>query len=495
MIEDFTASKMARDSDTPVLLWFRQDLRLADNPALCAAMASGQLVLPVYILDDETPGAWRTGGAARWWLHHSLAALSRDLDALGLPLVLRRGDSRQVIADLVSETGAAAVYWNRCYEPFARKRDETIKAALKRDGIAARSFNSALLHEPWTVENKAGEPFRVYSAFWRACLAKDGPEAPLPAPEALTSTPTPAPQGDRLADWALLPTAPNWAKGFEAAWTPGEAAARDRLTGFLDAAVNRYKTERDRPDIEATSRLSPHLHFGEIGPRQIWHATQAAMAAGGVSGASALKFLSEVGWREFAHHLLYHNDTLPDHPLRPEFADFPWHENGDALAAWQRGRTGFPIVDAGMRELWATGWMHNRVRMIVASFLVKDLLIPWQEGEAWFWDTLVDADLANNAASWQWVAGCGADAAPYFRIFNPVLQGEKFDPDGAYVRRWVPELAKMPASHIHKPWLAPDDVMRQAGVTLGETYPTPIVDHGTARDRALDAFSRIKKAA
>ncbi|WP_439514461.1 cryptochrome/photolyase family protein [Oceanibaculum nanhaiense] len=495
MIEDFTASKMARDRDKPVLLWFRQDLRLADNPALCAAMASGQPVLPVYILDDETPGAWRTGGAARWWLHHSLAALSRDLDVLGLPLVLRRGDSRQVIADLVSETSAAAVYWNRCYEPFARKRDETIKAALKRDGIAARSFNSALLHEPWTVENKAGEPFRVYSAFWRACLAKDGPEAPLPAPEALASTPAPAPQGDRLADWALLPTAPNWARSFEAAWTPGEAGARDRLTGFLDAAVNRYKAERDRPDIEATSRLSPHLHFGEIGPRQIWHATQAAMAAGGVSEASALKFLSEVGWREFAHHLLYHNDTLPDHPLRPEFADFPWHENGDALAAWQRGRTGFPIVDAGMRELWATGWMHNRVRMIVASFLVKDLLIPWQEGEAWFWDTLVDADLANNAASWQWVAGCGADAAPYFRIFNPVLQGEKFDPDGAYVRRWVPELAKMPASHIHKPWLAPDDVMRQAGVTLGETYPTPIVDHGTARDRALDAFSRIKKAA
>ena len=493
MIEDFTASKMARDSDKPVLLWFRQDLRLADNPALCAAMASGQPVLPVYILDDETPGAWRTGGAARWWLHHSLAALSRDLDALGVPLVLRRGDSRQIIADLVSETGAAAVYWNRCYEPFARKRDETIKAALKQDGVAARSFNSALLHEPWTVENKAGEPFRVYSAFWRACLAKGEPETPLPAPEALESAP--APKGDRLADWALLPTAPNWARRFEAAWTPGEAGARDRLTGFLDAAVNRYKAERDRPDIEATSRLSPHLHFGELGPRQIWHATRAAMAAHDLNEASAEKFLSEVGWREFAHHLLYHNDTLPDHPLRPEFADFPWHENGDALAAWQRGRTGFPIVDAGMRELWATGWMHNRVRMIVASFLVKDLLIPWQEGEAWFWDTLVDADLANNAASWQWVAGCGADAAPYFRIFNPVLQGEKFDPDGAYVRQWVPELAKMPASHIHKPWLAPDEVMRQAGVTLGKSYPKPIVDHGTARDRALDAFSRIKKAA
>ena len=267
MIEDFTASKMARDSDKPVLLWFRQDLRLADNPALHAAMASGQPVLPVYILDDETPGAWRTGGAARWWLHHSLAALSRDLDALGVPLVLRRGDSRQVIADLVSETDAAAVYWNRCYEPFARKRDETIKAALKQDGVAARSFNSALLHEPWTVENKAGEPFRVYSAFWRACLAKGEPETPLPAPEALESAP--APKGDRLADWALLPTAPNWARRFEAAWTPGEAGARDRLTGFLDAAVNRYKAERDRPDIEATSRLSPHLHFGELGPQRL----------------------------------------------------------------------------------------------------------------------------------------------------------------------------------------------------------------------------------
>lgn len=483
---------MARNSDKPVLLWFRQDLRLADNPALHAAVASGRPVLPVYILDDETPGAWRLGGAARWWLHHSLAALARNLGTLGAPLVLRRGEARRVVTDLVRDTGAAAVYWNRCYEPQAIARDETIKAMLKQDGIEARSFNSALLHEPWTVENKAGEPFRVYSAFWRACLARDEPEAPLPAPKALVPATA---ESDHLEDWALLPTAPNWAKDFEAAWTPGEDGARDRLTGFLDEAVNRYKAQRDRPDIAATSRLSPHLHFGEIGPRQIWHATQAAIAAGGASETSALKFLSEVGWREFSHHLLYHNRTLPEAPLRPEFADFPWHENGAALAAWQRGRTGYPIVDAGMRELWATGWMHNRVRMIVASFLVKDLLIPWQEGEAWFWDTLVDADLANNAASWQWVAGCGADAAPYFRIFNPVLQGEKFDPDGAYVRRWIPELAQLPAAHIHKPWLAPDAVLAAAGVTLGESYPTPIVDHGTARDRALAAFSRIKKAA
>lgn len=493
MIPASSASTVTADSDKPVLLWFRQDLRLADNPALRAAAASGQPILPVYILDDETPGAWKLGGATRWWLHHSLAALSRGLGTLGAPLLLRRGDSHPVIARLVRETGASAVYWNRCYEPLARKRDESIKAALKQDGIEARSFNSALLHEPWTIENKAGEPFRVYSAFWRACLARGEPDTPLPAPESLKAAPTPA--GDRLADWALLPTAPNWAEGFDAAWTPGENGARERLGAFLDAAVNRYKADRDRPDIEATSRLSPHLHFGEIGPRHIWHATRAALAAHDLNEASAEKFLSEVGWREFAHHLLYHNDALPDHPLRPEFADFPWHDNDRALAAWQRGRTGYPIVDAGMRELWATGWMHNRVRMIVASFLAKDLLIPWQEGERWFWDTLVDADLANNAASWQWVAGCGADAAPYFRIFNPVLQGEKFDPDGAYVRRWAPELAAMPAAYIHKPWLAPDAVLSAAGVKLGETYPAPIIDHGTARDRALDAFSRIRKAA
>ena len=493
MIEAFSASTMARDSDKPALLWFRQDLRLADNPALSAAVESGQPVLPVYILDDETPGAWRLGGAARWWLHHSLAALARDLGGLGAPLVLRRGEARRVLAALVSEIGAGAVYWNRCYEPQAIARDETIEAVLKQGGIEVLSFNSALLHEPWTIQNKAGEPFRVYSAFWRACLARGEPEVPLPAPESLKSFPTP--ESDNLEDWALLPTMPSWAKGFDAAWEPGEQGARKRLAAFLDETVNRYKSERDRPDIASTSRLSPHLDFGEIGPRQIWHATQAAIAAGGVSEASALKFLSEIGWREFSYHLLYHNDTLPDHPLRPEFANFPWHENGAALAAWQRGRTGYPIVDAGMRELWATGWMHNRVRMIVASFLVKDLLIPWQEGAVWFWDTLVDADLANNSASWQWVAGCGADAAPYFRIFNPVLQGEKFDPDGAYVRRWVPELAQLPAAHIHKPWLAPDAVLAAADVSLGVSYPTPIVDHGTARNRALAAFSRIKKAA
>ncbi|KZD02780.1 cryptochrome/photolyase family protein [Oceanibaculum pacificum] len=480
------------DSQAPLLVWFRQDLRLADNPALHAAAVTGRPVLPLYILDDGAPGRWAMGGASRWWLHYSLQALADSLARLGAPLVLRKGDPSAILPQMVAESGADIVHWNRCYEPFAIARDEAIKTALKADGLTVRSFNSALLHEPWTVENKAGDPFRVYSPFWRACLAKGEPDTPLPAPEALI--PAPGVAGDALSDWALLPHTPDWAAGMRESWVPGEEGARQRLAGFLDESVGRYKAQRDRPDIEATSRLSPHLHFGEIGPRQVWHATSHAMNESG-TGPSAQKFLSEVGWREFSHHLLFHNRQLPETPLRAEFGDFPWHDDRPALKAWQRGLTGFPIVDAGMRELWHTGWMHNRVRMIVASFLVKDLLIPWQEGEAWFWDTLVDADLANNSASWQWVAGCGADAAPYFRVFNPVLQGQKFDPNGDYVRKWIPALAELPVDYIHNPWTASEGELRQAGVTLGETYPKPIVDHDVARKRALDAFERIKKAA
>ncbi|GHD51742.1 deoxyribodipyrimidine photo-lyase [Thalassobaculum fulvum] len=471
----------------PTLLWFRQDLRLTDNPALTAAVAAGRPLIPVFVLDDADAGHWATGGAARWWLHHSLEALAEAMGTRGGSLVLRRGPASEVIGRLVEETGAAAVFWNRRYEPWATRRDAEIKADLKRRGVEARSFNSALLCEPWQIETRTGGPYKVFTPFWKALRAAVETATPTPPPERL---PTPArmPTGDALADWALTPRGPDWAGGLRAAWLPGENAALRRLDGFLDEAVLDYARKRDLPAEPATSRLSPHLHFGELGPRQAWHAALSRHEPGRTD-----KFLSELAWREFAHHLLHHFPDLPDRPLRPEFAGFPWVDDPQGLRAWQQGRTGYPIVDAGLRELWQTGWMHNRVRMIVASFLIKDLLIPWQAGEAWFWDTLVDADLANNAASWQWVAGCGADAAPFFRVFNPSLQGVKFDPDGAYVRRWVPELARLPAAAIHSPWAARPLDLADAGIRLGRDYPGPIVDHAAARDRALAAFKALRK--
>jgi deoxyribodipyrimidine photo-lyase len=479
-----------RDED-PVIFWFRQDLRLSDNPALSAAVRTGRPLVTVYILDDETPGRWRPGGAARWWLHHSLEALARGLSAAGGRLVLRRGRAADVMLSLVHETGARHVYWNRCYEPFAMARDEAIRGSLAAIGVETHTFNGSLLHEPWTIRHAGGLPFRVFSAFWRVCRRNVVLDAPLPAPRRFGETPRLA--SDDLHAWGLLPTRPNWAEGFKPLWQPGEKGAQRRLETFLEETAERYAALRDRPDLDATSRLSPHLHFGEVSPRQVWHAISFAQSSRRISPEAAETFLSELGWREFAHHLLHAHPDMPEKPLREEFVSFPWRSDRSQLVAWQRGLTGYPIVDAGMRELWTTGWMHNRVRMITASFLVKHLLVDWREGEAWFWDTLVDADLANNAMNWQWVAGSGADAAPYFRIFNPVLQGEKFDPDGVYVRRWVPELAALPPSFIHKPWLAPASVLAEAGVVLGKTFPNPIIDHATARRRALAAFARCKQ--
>jgi deoxyribodipyrimidine photo-lyase len=469
----------------PILVWFRQDLRLADNPALLSAVASGAPVAPVFVLDDSTPGAWRPGGAARWWLHHSLSALQRDLDRLGAPLILRRGPAQQVIPALAAEIGAQAVHWNRCYEPFAIARDRALKLALEGRGIAVRSSNAALLHEPWTVATN-GRPYRVFTPYHRACLAKGVPDAPLAAPERVTSVAGIA--SDRLEAWELQPSKPDWAGGLRGCWTPGEAGARLRITDFLDHGLASYAERRDEPGEPGTARLSPHLHLGEIGPRQVWHAAEVAAASNPAAARGAEAFRRELIWREFAYHLLYHFPELPEQPFQAAFAQFPWRRDSGLLAAWQRGRTGYPLVDAGMRELWSTGWMHNRVRMVAASFLVKHLLQPWTAGEAWFWDTLVDADLANNAASWQWVAGCGADAAPYFRIFNPVLQGQKFDPKGAYVRRWVPELARLPDRFLHAPWTAPADTLAASGVVPGTTYPHPIVAHDVARRRALEAY-------
>jgi deoxyribodipyrimidine photo-lyase len=480
---------MPRSADSaPVLIWFRRDLRLADNHALAAARETGRPLVALFVLDEDDPHP--PGGATRWWLHHSLAALGTSLSSQGLTLTLRHGRAADIVPQAVAESGALAVYWNRLYDPYAVARDSALKESLKASGIEAKSFAGALLHEPWRIRNKSDQPFRVFTPFWKTVIERGAP--PFPKPEPKTLVAGPGLHGEDLGSWRLLPVKPDWAGGLRAAWTPGEAGARAQLKRFIGSALKQYKTARDLPDRAGTSRLSPHLHFGEIGPAQIWHAIQHCMEAKPSTQDDGWKFLAELGWREFSHHLLFHFPTLPEANFRPEFDAFPWQPDRAALAVWQRGRTGYPIVDAGMRELWQTGWMHNRVRMIAASFLIKHLLQDWREGAAWFWDTLVDADLANNSASWQWVAGSGADAAPYFRIFNPVLQGEKFDPDGGYVRRFVPELAALPNEWLHKPWAAPAPVLKAAKVVLGKTYPEPIVDHAAARSRALAAFKAIR---
>ncbi len=480
-------------SAAPSLVWFRQDLRLADNPALTAAVARGRPLLLLYILDDVSPGEHAMGAAQRWWLHHALAALRDAVAAAGGQLTLRRGPAAAVLESVLRESGADAVFWNRCYEPFAVARDASLKTTLTAADIAVESHKASLLMEPWELKTGAGAPYRVYTPFRRALAAAYRDRPPLPAPPRLPAAARLA--GDLLADWHLLPDAPDWASAFSDAWEPGEIGAVNRLQDFLEEALTSYGEDRDRPDRIGTSRLSPHLHFGEIGPRQVWHATEHAVAAGAVERRGADRFLGELVWREFSHHLLYHFPRLPEANWRPQFDGFPWAEDEEGFAAWCRGRTGYPIVDAGLRELWQSGWMHNRVRMIAASFLVKDLLIDWRRGAAWFWDTLLDADLANNSASWQWVAGCGADAAPFFRVFNPVLQGERFDPKGDYVRRWLPELAGLPDSHIHRPWDAPAAMLAAAGIVLGRDYPKPLLDHAEARRRALAAFEGIRKDA
>jgi deoxyribodipyrimidine photo-lyase len=472
---------------TPVIVWFRRDLRLADNAALTDAVKSGAPLLPVYIFDDETPGAFRLGGASRWWLHFSLEALD---DSLGGHLVLRRGPAPKVLEGLLDETGACAIHASKGYDPWDAALEESIAELCTEKGAALHLHPGPLLFAPAAIETGSGQPYRVSTPFWNACLAAPAPAAPLKAPKL---EPFAKAESVSLESLGLLPAKPDWAGGLRATWEPGEAGARRRLAAFIDDGVAAYATSRDSFAPDATSRLSPHLHFGEISPNQVWHAVRHARdaAPAGTQGAEA--FLRQIGWREFSHHLLHHFPAMGAAPLRPEFADFPWRSDEAALAVWQRGQTGYPIVDAAMRQLWRTGWMPNRTRMIVASFLVKHLLIPWQTGAAWFWDTLVDADLADNAAGWQWVAGCGADAAPYFRVFNPVLQGRKFDADGDYVRNWVPELARLPAPDIHTPWEAPDLILAQAGVALGDTYPRPIVDHAAARARALRAFDAIRR--
>ncbi|KAG1668259.1 Deoxyribodipyrimidine photo-lyase [Nymphon striatum] len=468
----------------PIIVWFRNDLRLADNAALLAASQSGNPIICIYIFDDTADETTRYGGAQLWWLHHSLHSLRESLAKIGGKLILRRGIPEQIIKDLITETDAKTVLWNRRYATQHIERDSKLKSDLKEDGLTVVSYDGALLHEPTKVKTGSGGPYRVYTPFWRAFSGAHEPRDPAPAPQSIMPY-NGALKTDTLSDWALLPTDPDWSGGIKTEWTPGEKGAAKRLDDFLEHPITDYKVGRDFPSQHKTSKLSPHLAFGEISPYQIWAQTNAVRP---INTPDKETFRKEVVWREFAYHLLVNYQDLKNKNYNPKLQQFSLEK----LEKWQKGQTGYPIVDAGMRQLWQTGWMHNRVRMIVGSFLVKHLLIDWREGEKWFWDTLVDADPASNTASWQWIAGCGADAAPYFRVFNPIIQGEKFDTDGDYVKLFCPELKNMPNKYLHKPWEAPADVLDKAGIVLGKTYPNPIVDHKTARDRALAAYQAMK---
>lgn len=466
------------------IVWFRQDLRCQDNKALAAAARSHRIIIPLYIANDSPRKT--VGEAQSWWLHHSLHSLQETLKNNGLNLCLRRGSPLLIIKALIQQFAVDTVYWNRCYEPESIMRDTEIKQSLRAMGIAVSSFNGSLLKEPWEVLNKSNQYFKVFTPFWKQCVKQ------IKSPEiySINEWPiSPECDSDSLENWDLLPTKPNWAKEFGLYWEPGEYGAQKKLTVFIKNHLSVYKDSRDIPAQSATSCLSPHLHFGEISPWQLWVSIEKAKCDPACNLASADVFLKELGWREFSYHLLYHFRYLPSVNFKQEFNAFPWHNDQAALDCWQQGKTGFPIVDAGMRELWRTGYMHNRVRMIVASFLVKHLLIDWRVGADWFLSTLLDADLASNSASWQWVAGSGADAAPYFRIFNPILQGEKFDPQGQYIRRWVPELKSVSSAWIHQPWTAPGSLLP---IRLGIDYPYPIVEHTVARERALAYYKAIK---
>lgn len=461
------------------IVWLRNDLRLQDNPALHKAATRG-VVIPVYIFDN-TQREWQIGSASKWWLHHSLKSLASDFKQLGINLIIRSGNPPEILEKLISETAANAVFFNRHYEPLSLKRDAEIKKSLENASIEVQSFNASLLYDPWEIKNKQGGNYKVFTPFWKHCLTLQQPNEPLETPKFKPVDITI--RSDTIESLNLLPFNPDWSGGLAEKWRPGERSAIELLNYFLDNSINNYSNGRDIPSLGSTSNLSPHLHFGEISPRQIWNSVnfQSNIGSDICKNHNLEKFLAELGWREFSYNLLYYYPDLPTQPFNKKFNNFPWHENDEKLRLWQQGKTGYPIVDAGMRQLWHTGYMHNRVRMIVASFLTKHLLINWQEGAKWFWDTLVDANLASNSASWQWVAGCGADAAPYYRIFNPVLQSKKFDSNGEYIKKWIPQLAHIDSKHIHAPW--------EMGKTI-KNYPPPIIDHAYARQRAIQAYNR-----
>ncbi len=477
----------------PSIVWFRENLRIADNPALASAASTGRPVIPIYVWPSKR-SKWALGESSRWWLFHSLRILANQLRSMGSRLTIRGGDPFTVISELIETTGTSSFYFNRRYDPEGIREQQQMQKHLGSRGISTHDFNATLLFEPDIVRTRKGDPFKVFTPFWNACLALPTPSPPFPSPD-LLAVPKRWPSCENVKK-LYLQSDPDFSDHLKAHWTPGTESANGTLETFLSDGVANYITERDRPDHPGTSSLSPHLRFGEIGPRQIWHSVlnRQHRSKSTDFADNAMGFLRQLGWREFSHHLLYHFPATPTEPLRPEFAKFPWRKEAKLFSKWKAGETGYPIVDAGMKQLSSTGWMHNRVRMVVASFLVKDLLIPWQLGARWFWEKLVDADLANNTLGWQWIAGCGADAAPFFRVFNPVRQGEKFDPEGSYVQRWIPELKDLPARWIHHPWEAPESVLREANLGPGRSYPTPIVDHSIARQEALMAYDQLRSS-
>jgi deoxyribodipyrimidine photo-lyase len=478
-------------SKAPIIIWFRQDLRLSDNPALHEAYDAGHPIIPLYILDDKNAEEWKMGAASRVWLHHALDALNKDLSE---HLVIEKGDATEIIPDLINKTGAQGIYWNRCYEPWRIKRDENIKSFIKdnMDDVEVKSFQGSLLWEPWTISTQGGTPYKVFTPFYKkGCLQSDDPRKPLPRPERLTYANTDN-LSLKLEELDLLPKDEgDWPKELSSQWTISEEGANKRLQDFIDDGLDNYKTGRNHPAWNNVSKLSPYLHWGQISPNTAWY--QAKEKATHPTGKDLEHFLSELGWREFSYNLLYHFPKITWENLNEKFNDFPWSaQESEDLERWRRGQTGYPIVDAGMRQLYQTGYMHNRLRMIVGSFLVKNMLVHWHKGEEWFWNCLFDADLASNSASWQWIAGCGADAAPYFRIFNPILQSKKFDENGEFIRKYVPELKDLKDNDIHAPWEAPEGVLKAAGVELGKTYPKPMMDHSDARDKAMEAYQSTK---
>lgn len=463
------------------LFWFRQDLRLNDNPGLSEACHNHDEILLIYILDPKLKNT-----AQAWWLHFSLLSLQADLGKHGQQLILLEGAPISIIQDIIQKHQINAVYWNRLYEPESIQRDQRIKTTLKDQGIHVQSFNASLLNEPWMIKNQQGSYFKVFTPYWKHCLKQlisVEPKVTKRWPKSISS------HSYKLEDWQLLPTKPNWANLFGNYWTPGETGAHAKLNNFITNKIASYQDKRNFPSIDATSNLSPHLHFGEIGPWQIYREALKYQMLHPETLEQSNHFLSELGWREFSYYLLFHFPKLNSQNFKSDFDAFPWHQDVSAFEKWKKGQTGYPIVDAGMRELWQTGGMHNRVRMIVASFLIKNLFIDWREGAKWFDYTLLDADMASNYASWQWVAGSGADAAPYFRIFNPVLQGEKFDADGSYVKKWVAELKQVNSKWIHQPWTAP---LGALPIRLGLDYPLPIVNHQETRHKALEYYQSLK---
>ncbi|MDY8109793.1 deoxyribodipyrimidine photo-lyase [Fulvimarina sp. 2208YS6-2-32] len=482
--------RTADKDDGPIVVWLRDDLRLDDNPALALAAETKRPIVPLVVLDEESDGVRALGGAHKWWLHHSLERFAASLRGIGSQLTLRRGKALDHVTQIVEETGATALFFNRRYDPASRAVDDAIEEALGGDVVVER-FTANILHDPENVQTKTGGYYKVYTPFWKN-VSQSEPRDPMDPPKGLKQ-PDGFPKSDDLADWNLLPSKPDWSGGFSDLWEPGEKTAHERFETFCDDLLEDYHNGRERPRDDATTRMSPHLRWGEISPYRLWHSARTYSNRRKTIPEEAIKtFLQELVWRDFNYHLLFHFGALATDNFNDRFDTFPWRSSKQDLTAWQKGLTGYPIVDAGMRQLWQKGWMHNRVRMIVGSFLTKDLLIDWRDGERWFWDTLVDGDIASNTSQWQWIGGSGADAQPFFRIFNPITQSERFDKKGAYIRQFVPELRDMPDKHIHAPWKAGRDVLEKAGVKLGETYPEPVVDHSDARDRALSAYDEVK---